>query len=50
MWSFVMPLVLGFTLNAASAFTAAYSRWWGERGGRAASFVAKGAKNQYRVS
>lgn len=41
MWSFVTPLVLGFTLNAASAFTATYSRWWGERGGRAASFVLR---------
>jgi protein-S-isoprenylcysteine O-methyltransferase Ste14 len=41
MWSFLIPLVLGFTSNAASAFTAAYSRWWGERGGRAASFILR---------
>jgi protein-S-isoprenylcysteine O-methyltransferase Ste14 len=32
---------MGFTANAASAFTAAYSRWWGERGGRVASFLLR---------
>lgn len=30
----LIPLLLGFGINAASAFTTAYSRWWGERGGR----------------
>jgi protein-S-isoprenylcysteine O-methyltransferase Ste14 len=41
MWWFLIPLVLGFTLNAASAFTAACSRRWGQRGGQAASFVLR---------
>jgi protein-S-isoprenylcysteine O-methyltransferase Ste14 len=40
-WLFLIPLLLGFALNAASAFTAAYSRRWGERGGRWASFVLR---------
>ena len=40
-WGFLIPLLLGFALNAASAFTAAYSRRWGERGGRWASFVLR---------
>jgi protein-S-isoprenylcysteine O-methyltransferase Ste14 len=31
---FLGPLLLGFALNAASAFTAAYSRRWGERAGQ----------------
>ena len=31
---FLIPLLLGFALNSASAFTAAYSRRWGERVGR----------------
>ena len=41
MWSFLVPLLLGFTSNAASAFTAAYSRRWGERGGRVASLILR---------
>jgi|GEM_PF-1872943 len=40
-WIFLLPLVLGFTSNTASAFTAAFSRRWGEKGGRAASFVLR---------
>lgn len=28
---FLISLLLGFALAGASAFTAAYSRWWGER-------------------
>jgi protein-S-isoprenylcysteine O-methyltransferase Ste14 len=31
---FLIPLLIGFGLAGASVFTAAYSRWWGERGGQ----------------
>lgn len=34
MYRFLLPLLSGFVLAGASAFTAAYSRRWGERGGR----------------
>lgn len=34
MYRFLLPLLTGFVLAGASAFTAAYSRRWGERGGR----------------
>jgi protein-S-isoprenylcysteine O-methyltransferase Ste14 len=34
MYLFLIPLLLGFACNLASAFTAAYSRRWGARGGR----------------
>ncbi len=34
MFFFLIPLLLGFTLNVASAFTTAWSRRWGERRGR----------------
>jgi protein-S-isoprenylcysteine O-methyltransferase Ste14 len=40
-WTFLIPLLLGFTLNAASAFTTAYSRRWGEWGGQRASFILR---------
>jgi protein-S-isoprenylcysteine O-methyltransferase Ste14 len=30
----IFLILAGFALAGASAFTAAYSRWWGERGGR----------------
>jgi len=33
-YTFLLPLLLGFALAGASAFTAAYSRRWGERGGQ----------------
>jgi len=33
MYLFLIPLLLGFALGGASAFTATYSRWWGERSG-----------------
>lgn len=33
-YSFLVPLLLGFALVWASAFTTAYSRRWGERGGQ----------------
>jgi hypothetical protein len=41
MYMFLIPLLLGFGLNSASAFTAAYSRCWGERGGRLASLLLR---------
>jgi hypothetical protein len=31
---FLVPMLIGFALAGASAFTAVYSRRWGERGGR----------------
>jgi protein-S-isoprenylcysteine O-methyltransferase Ste14 len=34
MYLFLIPLLVGFGLNSASDFTAVYTRWWGERGGR----------------
>jgi len=37
MYQFLIPLLLGFALAGASAFTAAWSRHWGERGGRLAT-------------
>jgi len=38
---FLVPLVLGFALDAASAFTAAFSRRWGERRGQQVTFVLR---------
>jgi protein-S-isoprenylcysteine O-methyltransferase Ste14 len=38
---FLIPLLLGFALAGASAFTAAYSRWWGERSGQIASSILR---------
>lgn len=34
-------IVIGFALVGASAFTALYSRWWGERGGQMATIVLR---------
>ncbi len=34
MYYFLLPLLIGFVLAGASAFTATYSRRWGGRGGR----------------
>lgn len=34
MYTLIMLLLLGFALAGASAFTAAYTRLWGERGGQ----------------
>jgi hypothetical protein len=31
---FLVPMLIGFALAGASAFTAVYSQRWGERGGR----------------
>lgn len=41
MYRFLIPLLSGFTLAGASAFTAALSRAWGERGGRIATSVLR---------
>ncbi len=41
MFYFLIPLLAGFTLNVASAFTAAWSRRWGERRGRAVTVVLR---------
>ena len=41
MLEFLIPLVLGFTLNVASAFTTAWSRRWGERRGRQVTAVLR---------
>src|SRR3990172_8490152 len=41
MYLFVIPLVLGFVLCGASAFTAAYSRRWGEGGGKAVTSLLR---------
>lgn len=41
MYLFLIPLILGFVLNGASAFTAAYSRRWGERGGKLVTFILR---------
>ena len=38
---FLIPLVLGFALDAASAFTTAFSRRWGARYGQRASVVLR---------
>jgi protein-S-isoprenylcysteine O-methyltransferase Ste14 len=38
---FLIPLLLGFALVGASAFTAAYSRWWGERRGELATSILR---------
>ena len=39
--AFLFPLLLGFAFNSASAFTAAYSRRWGERRGQGLSLVLR---------
>jgi ubiquinone/menaquinone biosynthesis C-methylase UbiE/protein-S-isoprenylcysteine O-methyltransferase Ste14 len=38
---FLIPLLPGFTLAGASAFTAAYSRRWGARGGQLATVILR---------
>ncbi len=38
---YLVPLVLGFVFNTLSAFTAAWCRWLGERGGRAVTFILR---------
>lgn len=34
-------IITGFALVGASAFTAAYSRWWGEKGGQWATIILR---------
>jgi protein-S-isoprenylcysteine O-methyltransferase Ste14 len=41
MGAFLIPLLLGFAFNCASAFTAAYSRRWGPRAGQWVTFVLR---------
>ena len=41
MYRVLVPLLLGFGFNSASAFTAAFSRRWGKRRGELASFVLR---------
>jgi protein-S-isoprenylcysteine O-methyltransferase Ste14 len=41
MYIFLVPLLLGFAFNAASAFTAAYSATLGERGGQLVSALLR---------
>jgi protein-S-isoprenylcysteine O-methyltransferase Ste14 len=41
MYKVLVPLVLGFALDSASAFTAAFSRRWGKSRGALASFVLR---------
>lgn len=41
MYLFFLPLLLGFALVGASAFTAAYSRWWGERRGETVTWILR---------
>lgn len=38
---FLVPLLSGFGFAGASAFTALYSRWWGEKGGQLATIVLR---------
>lgn len=41
MYVFLIPLLLGFALGGASAFTTAYSRRWGERGGQLVTMILR---------
>ncbi|MBI3610503.1 MAG: isoprenylcysteine carboxylmethyltransferase family protein [Nitrospirae bacterium] len=41
MFLFVIPLMLGFAFVGISAFTAAYSRWWGEQRGELATSILR---------
>ncbi len=41
MFLFLIPLLIGFAFNWASAFTHFYSQRWGERRGRLVTFVAR---------
>lgn len=37
----IFLIITGFILVGASAFTSAYSRWWGEKGGRMATVILR---------
>ena len=39
MFFFLIPLIIGFTFNVLSAFTAAFSRKWGDRRGSLATLL-----------
>ena len=41
MYGFLISLLVGFVLARASAFTAAYSQRWGERGSRVATLILR---------
>lgn len=41
MWLFLVPLLVGFALGGASAFTTAFSRRWGARGGQRATAILR---------
>jgi protein-S-isoprenylcysteine O-methyltransferase Ste14 len=41
MYLFLLPLLLGFVSDWASAFTTAYARRWGERRGQALTFLLR---------
>lgn len=41
MYLFLVPLVLGFAFNLVSAFTAAFSRRWGERRGSIVTVILR---------
>src|SRR5574341_1275822 len=41
MYWFLIPLLVGFAFAGASAFTAAYSKRWGEPGGRMATSILR---------
>jgi hypothetical protein len=40
-YGFLIPLLVGFALAGASAFTAVYSQRWGERGGQLATSILR---------
>ena len=41
MFLFLIPLLVGFAFNWASAFTHFYSRRWGESSGRGTTFILR---------
>lgn len=41
MWAVIFFIITGFTLVGASAFTAAFSRWWGEKGGQMVTMILR---------
>jgi protein-S-isoprenylcysteine O-methyltransferase Ste14 len=41
MYLFLIPLILGFGLAGASAFTASFSRRWGEKGGQMITMILR---------
>lgn len=41
MWKAIFLIIIGFILAGASAFTALYSRWWGEKRGRMSTVILR---------